>query len=495
MHPTSLPNRMGIGDLGPAAYNFVDFLHASGQRIWQVLPLGPTGYGDSPYQLFSAFAGNPLLIGLDNLVQENLLDAADLESTPSFPESEVDFGAVIAWKLPLLTRAFARFAQNPSPEFDTFCKASSSWLPDYALFTAVKHHFGVEKLWSQWPAHIRSRQPAAIETCARDLRDTIQCIEFQQFVFFSQWAALQKYGHDRGIRIMGDIPIYVAHDSADVWANPDLFQLDGDGNPAAVAGVPPDYFSATGQLWGNPIYQWQHMADTGFRWWIERFRASFKTFDLVRLDHFRGFEAYWEVPAGEATAQNGRWVKGPGSGLFEAVEKELGPLAIIAENLGVITPEVESIRAQFGYPGMAVLQFAFGADPQAPDFKPHNYTRQLAAYTGTHDNDTAMGWWESRGIGDSTRTQEEVAREKNHARRYLDTDGREMNWTLIRALLASVADIAVFPMQDLLGLGSQARMNTPGVPGGNWRWRMQPGQLRPELAARLRDLIMLYDRH
>ena len=494
MHPTSLPNHSGIGDFGPAAYDFVDFLHASGQRIWQVLPLGPTGYGDSPYQLFSAFAGNPLLIGLENLVQENWLDAEALESAPEFPETEVDFGAVLAWKLPLLDQAYARFANNPPAEFAAFCEANSGWLLDYALFAALKRHFGAEQIWSKWPAAIRARNAEEIAAYSHDLADSIRCLEFQQFVFFRQWSALQKYSHGRGIQIMGDIPIYVAHDSADVWANPELFQLDADGNSLTVAGVPPDYFSATGQLWGNPIYRWSDMAASGFRWWIERFRASFTTFDLVRLDHFRGFEAYWEVPSGEATARNGQWVKGPGAALFEAVEKELGPLAIVAENLGVITPEVENIRKRFGYPGMAVLQFAFGADPQAPDFKPHNYARQLAAYTGTHDNDTAMGWWKSCGAGDSTRTSEDTAREKHNARRYLNTDGEEMNWTLIRALLASVADVAVVPMQDLLGLGSEARMNTPGIPGGNWRWRMKPGQLKPRIVSRLREMVMLYDR-
>ncbi len=317
--------------------------------------------------------------------------------------------------------------------------------------------------------------------------------KFLQFEFFCQWNALRLYCAGRGIRIMGDVPIYVAHDSADVWANPELFRLDDAGRPTAVAGVPPDYFSATGQLWGNPLYRWDRMADTGYRWWIERMRAALRMFDLVRMDHFRGFEAYWDVPAGELTSVNGRWVKGPGAGLFRALESALGPLPIVAENLGVITPEVEAIRREFSFPGMAILQFAFGKDPQGPSFRPHNYPRDLVAYTGTHDNDTVMGWWNSEG-GDSTRTEADVLAEKAHARAYLDTDGSAMNWTLVRALMASVADTVIFPVQDILGLGAESRMNTPSVPSGNWRWRTRPDSLTPALAGRLREMAGLYGR-
>jgi 4-alpha-glucanotransferase len=313
--------------------------------------------------------------------------------------------------------------------------------------------------------------------------------KFLQVEFFRQWCKLKEYCGARGIRLMGDVPIYVAKDSADVWARPELFRFD------AVAGVPPDYFSATGQLWGNPIYRWDRMADQGYTWWIGRMRAAFEMFDLVRMDHFRGFEAYWEVPAGETTAVNGRWVQGPGAALFRALEDALGPLPIVAENLGVITPEVEAIRDEFHFPGMAVLQFAFGKDPQAPTFRPHNYPRNLAAYTGTHDNDTVMGWWNSEG-GDSTRTSDDVVREKARARAYLATDGGEINWAMIRALMASVAETVIFPMQDVLGLGSEARMNTPSVASGNWRWRMAPGQMEAavRIQPRLRELCDLFER-
>jgi 4-alpha-glucanotransferase len=437
MHPTSLPSRYGIGDLGPSAYRFVDWLAAEGMRIWQVLPLGPVGYGESPYQLFSAFAGNPLLLSLEELGCE-----AD---PPAFCEDRVEFERVVPWKMDALRRACNR-GPAPSTALDP------PWLDPFARFMALKVANG-GVAWTDWK---RAIQPDPAE------------VEFQKFLqreFTRQWRALKSYCGERRIRIMGDVPIYVATDSADVWAQPEVFRFD------AVGGVPPDYFSATGQLWGNPIYRWDRMAADGYAWWIDRMRAAFEIYDFVRMDHFRGFEAYWEVPAGESTAINGRWVKGPGSTLFRALEKALGPLPVVAENLGVITPEVEAIREEFGFPGMAVLQFAFGKDPQAPTFQPHNYPRNVAAYTGTHDNDTAMGWWNSEG-GDSTRTPEDVKAEKAKARAYLDTDGRRMNQTMIRALMASVADTVVFPMQDVLGLGSAARMNTPSVASGNWRWRM-----------------------
>jgi 4-alpha-glucanotransferase len=484
LHPTSLPGPFGIGDLGPEAFRFADFLASAGQSIWQMLPLGPTGYGDSPYQLFSAFAGNPLLISPERLAVAGYLAEGDLTAAPSFPENEVDYGAVIAWKMPLLRTAFENFRESASASdrdsFRSFCDRHHRWLDSFAAFMTLKEANGASTIWPNW----------TINDVA-GLEGEIECHKFWQFEFFRQWEALRDYCHQLKIRIMGDIPIYVAHDSADVWSHPELFHLDVAGWPTLVAGVPPDYFSATGQLWGNPIYRWDEMERTGFQWWIDRFQGSFEVLDLVRLDHFRGFEAYWAVPGGQPTAEHGEWIKGPGPKLFEAVERALGHLCIVAENLGVITPEVESMRKRFSFPGMAILQFAFGSDPQAPDFKPHNYPRDVVAYTGTHDNDTVIGWWNSTGENDSTRTAEDVRREKDYTLRYLQTDGREMNWVFIRELMRSVANTVIFPMQDVLGLGSEARMNTPAVPSGNWRWRMRPGELP---ASRLRELSSLYDR-
>jgi 4-alpha-glucanotransferase len=492
LHPTSLPGRFGVGDLGPAAYRFADFLAAAGQRIWQVLPLGPTGYGDSPYQLFSAFAGNPLLISPEQLADEGLLTPEELARAPQFPADAVDFGPVIRFKSALLRVAYRRFAGDP--EFDTFRREHAAWLNDYALFMALKAAHGGEAIWSRWEPEIAACRPEAMAAWRAQLADEIAFVEFTQYLFARQWRNLHAYARERGIGIMGDLPIYVAHDSADVWAHPDLFQLNAAGDPAAISGVPPDYFSATGQLWGNPIYRWDAMAQTGFRWWIERMRAALAQVDMVRLDHFRGLEAYWEVPAGQTTARNGRWVKGPGAALLAALENALGELPIVAENLGVITPEVEAIRTQFGFPGMSILQFAFGKDPQAPDFKPHNYPRDRVAYTGTHDNDTTVGWWSSRGAGDSTRTESDVAEERAFTRKYLATDGREIHWVFIRTLMASVANTVLFPLQDVLGLGSQARMNTPAVPSGNWRWRYRPEMLSPDIAQRLKEMVATYDR-
>ncbi len=497
LHPTSLPGRFGIGDMGADAYRFIDWLAAAGQKIWQVLPLGPTGYGDSPYQCFSAFAGNPLLIDLEPLSEEGLLEPADLAAAPAFPQDHVDYGRVIEFKLPLLRKASREFHARGSggerEDFDDFTIRHADWLDDFALFMAVKEAHG-GATWTRWDRAIARREPAAIEAWRERLRGEIDAQKFQQYLFFRQWEALRKYCHDSKIRIMGDLPIYVAHDSSDVWANPELFCLDENGEPEYVAGVPPDYFSATGQLWGNPIYRWDVMAKRGFGWWMERFQATLGLVDMLRLDHFRGFEAYWQVPAGESTAMNGEWVKGPGAHLFDVVEAALGSLPIVAENLGVITPEVEAIRQRFGYPGMSILQFAFGNDPQGPDFRPHNYPRERVAYTGTHDNDTTVGWWNSTGATDSTRTEEDVRKEREFTRDYLATDGTDINWVFIRTVLASVADIALYPMQDVLGLGTEARMNLPGRPNNNWRWRCRREALTPERAAKLSRLAGLYDR-
>jgi 4-alpha-glucanotransferase len=359
---------------------------------------------------------------------------------------------------------------------------------------AQKFAHGQEFIWTGWDPAIRARQLEALDERRRRLAAEIDLHRFYQFEFFEQWNALKQHCAECGIRVMGDVPIYVAHDSADVWAHTEYFELDKNGDPAAVAGVPPDYFSATGQLWGNPLYRWDVLARSGYRWWIDRLAAALVTVDLIRLDHFRGFEAYWAVPAGEKTAVNGRWIKGPGAAFLEAAVKALGELPLVAENLGVITPEVEAIRNQFGFPGMSILQFAFGKDPQAPDFRPHNYPRARVAYTGTHDCDTTVGWWTSAGKGESTRTGEDIRKERDYARHYLNLDGQEIHWAFIRALMASVADTVVFPLQDVLGLGSEARMNLPATPSGNWRWRVRGGALTPQVSRRLRELTGIYER-
>ncbi|MEO8593227.1 MAG: 4-alpha-glucanotransferase [Candidatus Solibacter sp.] len=461
LHPTSLPGPHGIGELGPEAFRFADWLAEAGQKIWQVLPLGPTGYGDSPYQCFSAFAGNPLLISLDLLVDRGYLSGRDIAHDARFPRDRVDYGAVIQWKLPVLAKAAKAFFRQTCDrdDFDRFCDRNAHWLDHFAPFMAGKQldfDEGVQRYW--------------------------------QFEFARQWSAVHEYCRRRGVRIMGDLAIYVAGDSSDVASHPGLFRTD------VVSGVPPDYFSAAGQLWGNPIYRWDKLKETGYEWWIDRFRAVLAQVDMVRVDHFRGFEAYWEIPAGDKTAVNGRWVNGPGAELFHAVEARLGKMPIVAENLGVITPEVEAIRHELGYPGMSILQFAFGKDPQGPSFRPHNYPRELVAYTGTHDNDTTLGWWTSEAGADSTRTTADIAAERDFAKRYLRTDGREMNWVFIQAIIASVADTVLVPLQDVLGVGSEARMNLPARPDGNWQWRVRPESLRAEDAARLCGLARMYDR-
>jgi 4-alpha-glucanotransferase len=377
--------------------------------------------------------------------------------------------------------------------FQQFCHLHAAWLDDYALFTAIKEAYG-GIAWNQWDSAIALRRPETVQHWMRELSEEIQCRKFWQFLFFKQWMALKRYCHERRIRIMGDIPIFVARDSADVWSNPQLFHLDEEGNPTVVAGVPPDYFSATGQLWGNPLYRWDVMAASGYNWWIQRFRAAFDMVDMVRIDHFRGFESYWEVPVQETTAIHGRWVPGPGAELFEAVQQALGKLPIVAENLGLITPEVEALRKQLGFPGMAVLQFAFGSGASDSEFLPHNYCRNLLVYTGTHDNDTTVGWWNSTGEGDSTRLPEEVQRERRFALKYLGVDGREIHWDFIRAVLASVAKLAMIPLQDVLGLESHARMNLPARPAGNWQWRFVSGMLTESIQERLKELTMLYGR-
>ena len=481
LHPTSLPGPGGIGTLGPDAFRFVKFLTDGRCSIWQMLPLGPTGYGDSPYQCFSAFAGNPLLISLPE--EPGALATSD--------GADVDFGTVIAGKRVALRKLFQRFV--PDARFHGWVQ-QQPWLEDFALFSALKDvHSGSS--WTSWAPPLATHEPAALAMFAKAHARELAQVRFEQYVFFRQFHTLRQKCAESGIKLMGDVPIYVAHDSADVWSNRELFELNQDGGLIVQAGVPPDYFSETGQLWGNPIYKWDTLRKQGYQWWIDRMRAALSMFDIVRLDHFRGFEAYWEVPGNAATAIDGRWAPGPGAALFTAMTEALGPLPIVAENLGLITPEVEALRAQFGYPGMSILQFAFGGvEGDVNDFKPHRYVQESVVYTGTHDNDTTVGWWSSEPGKDSTRSAADIEKEHAYARRYLNTDGRGMHWTLIRAALASVADTVLVPMQDILGLGSAARMNLPGRQSGNWQFRFSWSQLTPELTQRLRELNTLFDR-
>jgi len=497
LHPTSLPGQFGIGDLGKEAYRFVDFLASTGQRLWQILPLGPTGYGDSPYQCLSVFAGNPLLISLEGLIKDKFLEPADLENSPSFPKDRVDYGSVIKFKMPLLKKSFETFQRKAAPsereQFEVFCQQNTSWLETYSFFMALKEAHGLAA-WNTWEEGIRRRQPKSLERWSKKLDYEICCHQYQQYQFSKQWSELKKYCNERGIRLIGDMPIFIALDSVEVWSHPEMFYLDTSGKPTVVAGVPPDYFSKTGQLWGNPLYRWDVMAKDGYAWWIERFRATHALVDIIRLDHFRGFEKYWGVPGTDITAMNGRWVPGPGIKLFKAVQKALGTLPIIAEDLGIITPEVDALRDQLGFPGMRVLQFAFDSDPKADDYKPHNYPRNCVVYTGTHDNNTTIGWFKGNAIEDTTQSREEKKREKQFALKYLGTDGHELNWDFIRLALMSVAHTAIIPMQDVLGLGSEARMNFPGTTEGNWCWRFVPDMLTEEIKDRLKELTALYGR-
>jgi len=491
LHPTSLPGRFGIGDLDDAAYQFVDFLAAAGQSYWQVLPLSPTGYGDSPYQTLSAFAGNPMLISPDGLVEAGHLSKADVEHVPDFPDGLVDFGPVINYKTGLLDRAFANFrARAPADQrasFARFCDEHAFWLDDFALFMALKEAHDLRP-WYEWEPEVVTRQPEALARWRGYLADAIENQKYRQWQFFEQWLSVKRYANGRGVRIVGDIPIFVSLDSADVWANAHLFCFDEDLRPTVVSGVPPDYFSETGQLWGHPLYRWEVMAQEGYIWWIARFRMAFTQADVVRIDHFRGFYNYWEVPAGEETAINGRWSYGPGADLFHVVTAALGEVAIIAEDLGDFDAEsragVDALQAEFGYPGMKVLQFAFSTGPDDP-FLPHNFTRDCVVYTGTHDNDTTVGWYQV------TSTEQE----RDYALKYLGSDGSDIAWDLIRLAWASVANTAITTVQDLLSLGHERRMNTPGTVGPpNWCWRLLPDALTDELTARLRELTAVYGR-
>lgn len=487
LHPTSLPGRYGIGTLGVEARKWIDFLEQSEQKWWQILPLGHTGYGDSPYQCFSSRAGNPLLIDFDELAAEGLLDKRDFERYRETEESaRVDFYKVMEFKYPILTLAYQRLLQQGDEiartEFETFNKTHASWLDDYALYLELKrHHQG--KPWNLWEESYRSRNTEALHAFEEINREEINFHRFCQWVFYKQWHAIKQYANAKQIEIIGDIPLYVAYDSADVWAGPGLFLLDDKLNPTVVAGVPPDYFSATGQLWGNPIYDWKKMQGDGFKWWIERVEASLELYDWIRIDHFRGFCDYWGVPFGEPTATNGQWYPVSGQELFEALWTYFGPLKVIAEDLGAITPEVLQLRDNFGLPGMKILQYAFFGPGN--DDLPHNYIRNCTVYTGTHDNETTVGWYKNLD-----------PESKNRLHTYLQSDGKDIHWKLIRLAWASVANFAIVPMQDILGLDNTARMNTPGTIGSsNWQWRLQTSQVDDELVRVLKFLTVLFERN
>jgi 4-alpha-glucanotransferase len=500
LHPTSLPGPHGSGDLGREARHFVDWLVAGGQKLWQVLPLAGIGPGNSPYMSNSAFAGNILLVDLTDLHHQGWLSAEDLQAVPSAKSSaelaaaaqtagthtaHVDFATMVPFRMQRLAKAAARFAAAGTAEqradYRRFQSEQSNWLDDYALFMSLCEACGWQD-WCTWAPGLARREPAALAAARAQHAERMAFWQFCQWRFFRQWAALKAYANGKGVQIIGDTPIFIAYLSAEVWARQELFELDAAGRPSVVAGVPPDFFSATGQRWGNPLYRWAEHAKDGFAWWVERIRRSFELVDIVRIDHFRGFAGYWEIPAHESTAINGRWVAGPGEPLFKAISKALGPVPIIAEDLGVITPDVDALRKKFGYPGMRILQFAFGGGAE-DRFLPHNHEPDTVVYTGTHDNDTTAGWWATASD-----------RERHFARGYLATDGHDMPWTLIRTAMASVADTAIHPMQDVLALPSECRMNFPGQGSGWWRWRFDWSQVQPWHAQRLAELGRLYGR-
>ncbi len=485
LHPTSLPGPDGIGDLGPEAYRWIDFLHRTGCQFWQILPLGPTGYGDSPYQCFSAFAGNPYLISGTILLDQGLLTQSDLADRPDFPIEKVDFGPVIEWKLTLLRRSYQRFNLKKHKKlqnaFLQFKETQQDWLEPFSTFMAIKSEQG-GVAWNEWPKLLRMRDPKALKAFQQKFAKEIDFQSYMQFIFSQQWQMLRNYANDKDIRIIGDIPIFVAYDSADVWVNKELFYLDDTGLPEVVAGVPPDYFSETGQLWGNPLYKWDVHRKEGYQWWLKRLGAVLNQVDIIRLDHFRGFEGYWEIPFGNKTAEKGQWVKGPGHDFFRTIKNQLGELPIIAEDLGVITEPVIKMRDDFNLPGMRILQFAFASDPD-DDFLPHNYPVNCVAYTGTHDNNTTLGWYDVA-----------PEREKDLCRRYLARSGQDIAWSMIRVLWQSVAAWVLAPMQDFLSLGEWARMNYPGNPAGNWDWRMHPDAIDQGLIQRLYETNYLYGR-
>lgn len=482
MHVSSLPSLYGIGDLGPGAYRFAEFLSRTGQSLWQVLPLNPTeeGAGNSPYQSASVFAGNPLFVSPDLLVRDGCLEARDVASPPAFPDGRVHYGAVVPYKRGLLEKAFERFLRGGGDEaFDTFCRREDSWLEDFALFQALRDRCSGGD-WSRWPEGLRRRQEGALELFREEEAALILRVKFYQFLFFRQWEALRKFCGELGVHLFGDLPIYPTWESADLWAHPDLFKLDGAGRPRVVAGVPPDYFSATGQLWGNPLYDWEAHRASGFEWWRERLVRGLGLYEYLRIDHFRGLVACWEVPAGEKTGVNGRWSPVPAEELFAAALEGLPRSAFIAEDLGTITPDVIEVRKSLGIPGMKVLIFAFGSDQEDHPYRPHTYGSDSVAYTGTHDNNTVRGWFE----------EEAGPAERRRLFSYLGRSVRadEVAGEFLRLVLNSDAGMALFPLQDLLGLGAEGRMNRPSVGRGNWEWRERPGEITPALEKHLRVL-------
>ncbi len=487
VHPTSFPSRYGIGDLGKTAYDFIDFLKKANQTIWQCLPLGPTGLGNSPYQAYSAFAGQPLLISPDKLIELNLLSQEDVDSLPDWNKDFVDYENITLFKTELLKKAHRNFLHVPNlvlrSEFQTFCKEHDFWLTDYALFMSLRD-FHDGKKWTAWEEKYKNPTAETKEKALKDFSSSVNYYRFVQFIFFKQWYELKKYANENDVLIIGDIPIFVSPDSADAWANKELFQLDDEGFPSVVAGVPPDYFSKTGQMWGNPLYNWEYHKKTGYTWWIERFRHQLTQTDIFRIDHFRGFEAYWSIPADAETAMSGHWVKGPGTDFFDHILEAFdGELPIIAEDLGIITPEVEALRDQYKLPGMRILQFAFNELGDA-NYLPYNYVENCVCYTGTHDNDTTVGWYQSA-----------APESQDKARRYMSCDGSNIHWDMIRLAMGSVARYAIFPLQDLLGLDSRYRMNTPGTCYNNWAWRFKDGDIEEWIPSYLKDLSKVFWRN
>lgn len=487
LHVSSLPSPYGIGDLGPEARRFVDFLYQAGQSLWQILPLTPTdtAFGNSPYHGLSAFAGNPILISPELLVEDGFLAEKDLKPAPDFPHDTVDYGAVTEYKRVLLHKAYWRFKKRKRDhEYERFCRENSHWLDDFALFMALKAHFG-GRIWSEWPQELRDRRPEALYSFNKRFRERIRRGRFVQHLFFKQWSRLKSYCREKGVQLIGDLPIYVSYDSSDVWAHPEIFKLNEEKKPWVVAGVPPDYFSETGQRWGNPVYKWDALRETGYAWWMERMEHNLKLFDTIRIDHFRGFVAYWEVQAHEETAMNGAWVEAPADDFFNALLKRFPYLPVIAEDLGVITPDVRETLMRFEFPGMRVLLFAFGEDKPMHPYLPHTYPKNCVAYTGTHDTNTIRGWFD----------KEAGPEEKRRLFAYLGCQApEEIHWELIRLAMMSVADTVIIPLQDILGLSDEARMNLPAAREGNWRWRFLPHQLTEPLSARLKEMTEIYGR-
>ncbi len=493
MHPTSLPGPYGIGDFGPEAYKFADFLANASAGLWQILPMGPTGYGNSPYSARSTFAGNILLISMDVLMESGYLERDELADMPDFRERRIDFRAVETWKVPLLFKAAKRFRDSADDRerrnYEKFCREQAFWLEDYAVFASAVDEIGDSRWFSHWDRELGFRDPEALQLWQTTHSREIELRKVLQYFFFTQWLAIKSYANARGVELVGDIPIFVAADSADAWVNLHLFKTDTSGRFSVQSGVPPDFFSATGQLWGTPLYNWEEHEEELMQWWLHRIRHALRMTDIIRIDHFRGLESYWEVAADDVTAIDGRWVKAPGDTLFSRMQDELGEVPVIAEDLGVMTPEVAALRDNFALPGMKILQFAFdrigpGELDPANDFLPHNYSRNCVAYTGTHDNDTTLGWFEALDDAD-----------RDVVRRYLARPDDDMVWSMIRAVMASVARYAVFPMQDLLSLGTDCRMNKPATVGDeNWSWRMLPGENGAFVDARFREMVRLYGR-